>query len=113
MAFLTCRVCGWTGNRGTSCPDAESCGWSTLVTDEVADVPIDVSVSDTMAEYQDTHAGAALVSVYTLAKAACDSTLPPVHEGYLLVDRASMEALRAGVVEVTVELSKEGGKPCE
>ena len=38
MGFLHCRVCGWTGNRGTHCPDADECGLNTLVTDEVEDV---------------------------------------------------------------------------
>ena len=53
MAFLHCRVCGWAGNRGTHCPDAEECGWNTLVTDEVEDmVPIEVVVVDTEEEVE-------------------------------------------------------------
>ena len=48
MAFLHCRVCGWAGNRGTRCPNAEECGWDTLVTDEVT--PIEIVAVDTEEE---------------------------------------------------------------
>ena len=97
MAFLTCRVCGWTGNRGTSCPDAESCGWNTLVTDEVD--PIEVDATE-----------AAQASVYESAKALIDAALPPVHPTWMLVPKGAMDALRAALVEATVELSEKGGQ---
>ena len=53
MAYLHCRVCGWAGNRGSHCPDAESCGRNTLITDEVEDtVPIEIVVVDTEEEVE-------------------------------------------------------------
>tara|TARA_R100000781_G_scaffold31720_3_gene23165 strand:+ start:1377 stop:1709 length:333 start_codon:yes stop_codon:yes gene_type:complete len=106
MAILTCKVCGWTGNSGTRCPD--ECGWNTLISDETGPLKLEVEVSDPLAKAQETRTGAALVSVYSAAVTVCDSMLEPIAPiRHVLVDREALEELKKALAEATVELSLE------